>query len=194
MTLEVKIAETDSEKKGAYSLRYNIFCEELCYLDKGLFPDKLEVDKYDSLDETFTFIAMGNEKVIGTSRLIKENEKVGMPIENFYDLSKFRKPGIVFAENSRSIVLPEYRRTKVIFDIWSAVTQFALKNGITHYCTTCHPKDVKMYNKLGFKIISNEIICAHYNDNPMVALVLEIKNMLEPFKTSFLFKREYIKI
>lgn len=192
--LEVKIAENSEEKNLAYHLRYKVFCEELNYLDKALYLDKRESDEYDSLNTTFTFIALDNLKAVGTSRLIRQNKNLGMPIEKFYDFSHYLIDERIFAENSRSIVLPEYRKTRLIFDIWSAVTQFALENKISHYCTTCHTKDIKMYSKLGFEVIGSKIKCSYYNNNPMVPLILEIERMREPFKSSFLAKRDYIKI
>ena len=200
MGIEIKIAETKEELEKVYCLRYQIFCEEFNHLSPENFPNKLEKDKYDDLTTTKTFIAIKNNNIIASSRLVVQNniygnkEKFGLPLESQFDLSKYKNKDYVFAENSRAIALKEYRLSSIMFYVWKSVTQYANKNNITHFVLATHPKDIKMYSKLGFEVISDVVKYEQYNDHLAVVMLLPLKDMHEPYKSKFAKPEKFIKI
>jgi len=138
MGLEFKIAKTPEEKNLAYNVRYKVFCEELGYLDKTLFPDKLEKDEYDDLETTINFIAFENNEGIATARIIKENRdmaikknsRYGLPIEDLFEIMGYDEIKSIPAEISRSSIIQEKRKSTLMLKLWREVFRYSRYNNM----------------------------------------------------------------
>lgn len=77
--MEFKFKKVDSDEllKEIYRVRYEVFCEECGFLPTSDYPDGLEIDKFD--EHSIHFAAFADDRVIGTSRLVKSSE-FGYPL------------------------------------------------------------------------------------------------------------------
>jgi len=56
-------------------------------------------------------------------------------MEEYFDLSSYKKLNIYPAEISRSSVVQNERASRTILDIWKSCVIYGFKNKLTHYCT-----------------------------------------------------------
>ncbi len=164
MSIEVKIATSEEELNQGYHIRYKVFIEELQFLKKEEYPDELEKDEYDFLDTTVHFIAKIDEKPVGTARLIKTNNEMiknnkifGLPMEDLFDLSRYKEMEFAPLEVSRSSVIKNKRSSVIILDIWKICINYCIENHIPLICScagteTDNYEDVQIiYNLLKLK-------------------------------------------
>lgn len=164
MSIEVKIATSEEELNQGYHIRYKVFIEELQFALKEGYPDKLEKDEYDFLDTTVHFIAKVDEEAVGTARLIKPNREMtennqifGLPMEDLFDLSRYKKMEFTPLEVSRSSIIKNKRSSIIILDIWKICINYCIENYIPLICScagteTDNYEDVQIiYNLLKLK-------------------------------------------
>lgn len=139
------IADDPKEIEDIYRLRYKVYCEEYGYIDKKLFPDGLEKDKY---DESSSYLVIRDKKneVAATVRIIKNSEE-GFPIQEHFsfniDTSKIDQDRLV--EISRLIVAKKYRRKHLIIFLLKGLSVYAINKNVSHaYCVI----DEKLYPML----------------------------------------------
>ena len=77
---EVFLADTQKSKKIHYSIRYEVYCEEMGFENKDDFPLKQEFDKYDSQSSHFIVRHKQSGLWIGAMRLIFKDSQP-LPIE-----------------------------------------------------------------------------------------------------------------
>lgn len=114
---EVYLADTPESKAIHHNIRYQVYCEEMGFEDKGTFPNEQEKDNFD--DDTATlFIAKvkGTDEWVGAVRLIHSDTQPQLPLESFCSLddaktSIHKGPKV---EVSRLCVVKSIRRR--IFD------------------------------------------------------------------------------
>lgn len=77
---EVFLADTEDSKKIHYSIRYQVYCEEMGFENKDDFPEQMEFDEDD--DRSIHFIVRNKmtAKWVGTMRLINKHDGL-LPIE-----------------------------------------------------------------------------------------------------------------
>ncbi len=110
---EVILADTEESKKVHYSIRYQVYCEEMGFENKDDFPNQMEYDDYDDNDKSVHFIVRDKRSGhwLGAMRLIYKHDSL-LPIEQSCKLkeqigfSKFS--GAV--ELSRLCLIKEARR------------------------------------------------------------------------------------
>ena len=118
--IEFKIAKNDIEKEGAYLLRWRVFAKEL-----GQIRNYSEiVDKWDHDEFSTLFVAKDKrisnelESIVTTVRVTKNNNtiaqkngyKLGLPLEDFYDLSLIYEKSISIGQSNWFCTKKEYRR------------------------------------------------------------------------------------
>lgn len=108
---EVYLADTLESKAIHYSIRYQVYCEEMGFENKDDFPMEQEIDKFD--DHSIHFIARHKQSGlwIGAMRLIIKNDQL-LPIEEHCVLSEsiVNKGKNQAVELSRLCVLKDIRR------------------------------------------------------------------------------------
>lgn len=135
-----------------YRLRYEVYCTERFYLNAGDYPDQLELDEWD--EYSVHFIAVSDNQVIGTSRLILDSP-LGFPIERHFDLKLQRANDNTFAEVSRLIV--RSRKLKlgvhVTNGLYKAMHDYSRKEDITDWCSILDNRLYRAYNSMGFLFV-----------------------------------------
>lgn len=109
---EVFLADTPESRQIHYNLRYQVYCEEMGFEDKTLFPEEMEYDEWDN-DDTVHFLV--RQKLsgdwLGGLRLV-------FPRDNRLPFEKLVKPTRIMTntdrrsavEMSRLCVIKEARR------------------------------------------------------------------------------------
>lgn len=106
---------------GAYKLRYSVYCEEKHFIDEHVITNDqlIETDEYDE-DLSWHFVVMdtsatGDERVIGTVRLVKYSEEKGFPTGKYhpalYDKLGQRDKSSI-AEISRLCISHSFRKRR----------------------------------------------------------------------------------
>src|SRR5690242_21580573 len=71
--------ESPQERAQSFALRYQVYCEEMKFLDAGAYPDGLETDAYDG--RSWHFGSFNHEgAIVGTVRLV-DDRGLGLPMD-----------------------------------------------------------------------------------------------------------------
>ncbi len=151
-------------------LRYNVYHEEMHVIP----PNDLKKvdDKYDYHKSTVLFVAMVNNEVAGTLRLVKFDFNHKLPLLEEHIMLEtilcrkisFDKKiygGRVFSEAGRFVLLKDYRRNNsnggklISFMLMKDYTDYCKDEGITDIIGVANPKLLTFYNKIGFYKIYN---------------------------------------
>jgi L-ornithine Nalpha-acyltransferase len=121
-SLQVRIAESESEIESAQRLRYRVFYQEMSAIPTPQMRDEQrDFDKYDEFCDHMLVVdravrdAAGEPAVVGTYRLLRGEvaaRKGGYYTSSEYDLESMFKanpPGTRYLELGRSCVLKSYR-------------------------------------------------------------------------------------
>ena len=130
---EVRLTNTEEERRQVRQLRYKVFCEE-----EGAMATKKQKDlheEYDKYDTYAEYLAVFHKgKIIGTYRIIDRNaaEKMGgFYSETEFDISKIKNSGKNIAEISRACIAKEYRDKKTPLRLlWMGLNEYIEKNKI----------------------------------------------------------------
>ena len=108
---EVFLADTPESKEIHYSIRYQVYCEEMGFENKEDFPLEQEFDNHDEHSVHFIVRHKLTDQWVGAMRLIFQNGQP-LPIEKYCTLQeRIDKNGIKqSAELSRLCVVKEVRR------------------------------------------------------------------------------------
>ena len=114
---EVFLADTKESKKINYSIRYQVYCEEMGFEKQDNFPLGQEFDNYDQHSAHFIVRHKLSRQWVGAMRLIFQNGQ-SLPIEQYCTLQeRIGKSDInKSAEISRLCVVKEVRRGYVDID------------------------------------------------------------------------------
>lgn len=138
--ISVKTATTISELRDAARIRCSVFADEFAYLDPNDFPAGCEVDGFDLLPTTITFLGLVDGEPAATVRLLFPNTavaarcktKLGLSIEHTLELLRIRDD-MVLADIPRSSVLKPYRRTGIMRHLYRAAYEESIRRGATHW-------------------------------------------------------------
>jgi N-acyl amino acid synthase of PEP-CTERM/exosortase system len=108
---DVFLADTPESKQLHYNIRYQVYCDEMGFEDKELFPDQQEYDKWDNHSVHFLVRDKHRGHWVGALRLVLP-ENSSLPFEKHCNLEKKLSTGeyLQSVELSRLCVLKEVRR------------------------------------------------------------------------------------
>lgn len=110
---EIFLADTQESKDINYSIRYQVYCEEMGFENKDDYPSKMEFDENDDDGKSVHFIAKNKitGQWVGAMRLIFKQDDL-LPIEQTCKLEeKVRKNNVYGAvELSRLCLVKDIRR------------------------------------------------------------------------------------
>ena len=114
---EVFLADTCESKEIHFSIRYQVYCEEMGFENKDDFPNEQESDDHDEHSVHFIVRHKQTKQWVGAMRLILKNDQP-LPIEQFCTLQEQIGKNDVkqSAELSRLCVIKEVRRGFVDID------------------------------------------------------------------------------
>jgi N-acyl amino acid synthase of PEP-CTERM/exosortase system len=108
---EVYLADTLESKEIHYSIRYQVYCEEMGFENKDDFPLAREFDEYDNQSVHFIVRHKHSGQWVGAMRLIIKKDQL-LPIEKYCALNEPICNNVMHktVELSRLCVLKEVRR------------------------------------------------------------------------------------
>lgn len=142
--VSVKRVRTIEELNLAARIRCAVFADELAYLDPSHYPAGREVDGFDLLPTTVSFLGLVDGEPAATVRLLFPNAEVagrcnvarGLSIEQTLDMGSIGGsigPDMKLAEIPRSSVLAPYRRTGIMRHLYFAAHEETMRRGCTHW-------------------------------------------------------------
>lgn len=139
--IQCHIAETRRQIDDALRVRYQVFAEELGYLDPASRFVPREVDPFDTLETTIHLVACAGGEPVGVVRLLAPNSEVarangaafGVDLESKFDLSPLAERGLRLAETMRFCILQRYRGRAVVAALHAAAVDLSRDAGITHW-------------------------------------------------------------
>jgi N-acyl amino acid synthase of PEP-CTERM/exosortase system len=114
---EVFLADTHESKEINYSIRYQVYCEEMGFENKYEFPLEQEFDHHDRHSVHFIVRQKQTGQWVGAMRLILQNGQV-LPIQQYCSIRTKMGISTVLrsAEISRLCIVKEVRRGFVDID------------------------------------------------------------------------------
>lgn len=108
---EIFLADTEESKAIHYSIRYQVYCEEMGFENKKDFPQQMEFDEDDDRSIHFIVRNIMTDQWVGTMRLIIKNDSL-LPIEQNCSINeKISTSDLIEAvEMSRLCLIKDVRR------------------------------------------------------------------------------------
>jgi putative hemolysin len=139
--IQCHVAETRRQIDDALRVRYQVFAEELEYLEPARRFVPREVDPFDTLDTTIHLVACAGGELVGVVRLLAPNSEVarnsgamfGFDLESKFDLSPLAGRGLRLVETMRFCVLARYRGCAVAAALHATAVDVSRSAGITHW-------------------------------------------------------------
>lgn len=172
---EIKIAETQEEKKEAFRLRSEVFKKELGNKLDNISYEEIETDIYDGFCDHLIIIDKTKNLLVGTYRLLlasKVDPKIGFYSEKIFNIDKIKRLGQEkeILELSRSCVHRDYREGLVINLLWNAIAKYTKENNVSYLfgSVRLHTSDPQEVNKV-FSLIKQK----YYNPEEFRVYPLE---------------------
>ncbi len=168
MAIQVKYAETETEKEAIYRLRYEIYIKELG--DQLSNEDEKLMDAGDA--HARLLMAVDEDELVGTLRINWGGDGPFNPkMAEVYDLSRFssivtNKEIVLF---DRFMVKPEYRGTHAPFQLLAAISMFSLEKKAQLAFCDCQPHLLNLYLGLGFRTYTTSF--SDYGAGVLIPLV-----------------------
>ena len=83
---EVFLADTPESREIHYSIRYQVYCEEMGFENKDDFPLEQEFDEYDSHSTHFIVRTRHTDQWVGAMRMVFKNDQL-LPVEKHCNLN-----------------------------------------------------------------------------------------------------------
>lgn len=155
------VADTPSGIADAQRVRNLVFVREKGLLAHCATITDREADDYDALETTIHFVAYVDDTPVAAARLIRPNRDVaraigqplGIDLASRYDLGPFADAGVSLAEVSRMCIVPEYRGTAVLCELYLAMVHESLRMGMTHWVAAANAEtDVLEDARIAYRI------------------------------------------
>lgn len=140
-TLSFKVATDEWDRLQARYIIEQTFIDELGY-------SEIRPDKYNDIAVFIT--ANLDEKIIGACRIIFDS-KIGLPIDEYADISFLRSSKRKLVEFSRLGSLKEFRAHHIAFHGIGFVKKVAIDLGATHAVIDSFLHTAPLYRRMGFK-------------------------------------------
>jgi putative hemolysin len=124
------LARTQHELEAAQRIRFKVFAEEM----GAKLPSAhlgLDIDRFDKFCDHLLVRDHGNEKVVGTYRILPPEQAVkagGYYSETEFDISRLAHLRDRMVEVGRSCVHEDYRDGATITQLWSGLADYVTKN------------------------------------------------------------------
>lgn len=185
--LVVKIAETQEELAGCFSLLHD------AYVASGFMkphPSGMRVTPYHALPTTTTICAKWDDQVVGTISMVREGV-FGFPMQQAFDLTEVRELGGHIAEVSALAVHPDFRRTggTILFPLMKYMYEYSTRFFDTrHLVIAVHPSRIELYESLLFfrRLTANVVDEYDFaNGAPAVGATLDLQGAPEQFRRAY---------
>jgi len=134
---ELKLAETEAERRAAQRLRYDVFIVELGGAGSLVDHDaRLERDAFDPHFDHLLLFDRGRklgDQVVGVYRLLRGERAEALGrfySEDEYDLTALRSGRRNLLELGRSCVHRDYRGGTAMYELWNGLARYVADHGI----------------------------------------------------------------
>ncbi len=151
-TEQIRVAETDEEKRAIYAFRYRVYIEEMGKPYKN--ADHKNKLLSDELDDCSTLIfAEANSEIIGTVRVSWGcEEKVIQRYQECFALEHFQDyPNSLLYFSSRLMVSKDYRKTKLALNLSERAYLEGRKRKALFNFLSCAPTLTPFFERLGYR-------------------------------------------
>lgn len=184
----IRVAEKDEERLAIYRFRYEIYIEEMGKPYKN--ADHVNRLLTDELDDLATLLYFENEgEIHGTVRINWGKDDVAFAAfdnPNFR-LSRFdRFASKAFSFNSRFMVSPQFRNSRLGLDLARRSYWLGLQHRVLFNFINCNPGLVEFFERLGFKKYESTFLDEMVGDQTPMVLFLEDVDHLRHVKSPFL--------
>ena len=148
--IKIRFAKED-EIKRLYRIRYHFTKERFGVLESTPEQDAsfMEIDEYDK--HSLHFVAEHNNKVLSIMRLVKDSNKLKLPIDLEHEIDYLRENGAIVGEPGRWISLP-FAPNGTGRRVFRALYEYAKMNGVTHFAELHGTDYLNLYKKMGFQM------------------------------------------
>lgn len=176
MAIDIRVAQSDSEKREVYKLRYKVYIEEMQRDSKYLVDGEDELkDPYD--ENGYILYAQKDGKVLGSLRL-HTNENI--PLE-YIKLYKIEDLMSAFPERTsittKFVVDKDYRTTNVAYELAKSVFEYGKSKGILFNIIDTNPYLLRFYQKMGYRLYTNNVNHPEYG-NVLPMMLIDDKDYL----------------
>lgn len=151
----IEVISSDLGLEDAYRLRYEIYCLEKKYLDKELFPERMESDIYDGMAIHFIMRDRLTNLIVGYVRLIN-GENFILPLEKEFESVDLKIIGnrSKLCEVSRLVIREDYRKNKlgshvVLYGLLATMLDYCLVNKIDYLTAAIDDTVLIILKKIG---------------------------------------------
>ena len=145
-SLSCLVASTQRQLDDALRVRWAVFGEELRLIGGPGPAAPREVNCFDTLETTVHIVVYAGCRPVATTRLLFPNTEVaratqghlGIDLEQKFELSGVRGPGMRLAESTRLCVVKDYRRSEVLVRLQSSLYQESRRRGVTHWIASAN--------------------------------------------------------
>ncbi len=170
--INFKIAETKAELESAFHLTHQIYVQN-GYMNPC--PSGLRFNFFNAMPYSQTFIANANDQTIMTMSLFPDSP-LGMPADCMFQekINEYRLQGRYLAEIGANVsTINNQKALMHLIKIMHSYARDYLK--IDDFVITVPPKHKNFYiHVLGFELFGEQTEYAYVNDNPAVALKLDL--------------------
>ncbi len=137
--LQLRLANSRSDRAGAARLRYRVFVEELGADGSDIDHDaKLEHDRFDPFFDHLILVdpradPKQLDHVVGVYRVLRDDQchkAGGFYSEAEYDLDRLKASGRRLLELGRSCVHPDFRGGHAVYQLWQGLARYVSEHGI----------------------------------------------------------------
>lgn len=159
------IASDQRTKNEIYELRYQSYFDE-GKIDVKSFPTGAMSDKFDSNAIHVSVSIYG--AIVAAARLIPDHVCDRFELEESLPHLKLRKPGVRYAEVSRFWVSRLFRADvnrglALTLRLTGEICRLGWKLGIDRFLITAYGPHIKLYQAIGFKVVSNLVKLRGFN-------------------------------
>jgi L-ornithine Nalpha-acyltransferase len=137
--IRAKVVDSLAELDAALTLRWQVFVQELDYLDQAHYPAGRESDGFDTLPTTRHLIGFDDDRPVATVRLLFPNPEVaqigggaGLNIDRAVRFDGFA-PDDLPIEIPRSCVVRSHRHSGVMLHLYRLAYAESRQGGATHW-------------------------------------------------------------
>ena len=145
---EISRATSESERREAYRLRFDVFAEE-GLVDPSFFPDQELRDEFDATS-TQILVRTQSGELVATTRFVHPSQ-IGFPTERLFDFDPPRLPRNRLGEYGRLAIKEGHRggARAPMLGMLKAVFECMLQCGVTHVYAFLSPELARSYARLG---------------------------------------------
>ena len=184
--LRIVRAIDDDELRGAARLVHD------AYVANGIIdpnPGGLHVTRYSVSPSSLIYVAKTEDgRVVATTMRVRDQPGMGVPMDAPHrgELDALRAKGVALGEFSSTACDPAFRGSGVIFYLYRAVIEVAMRTGLQMLVMRAHPRSAIVYeNLLTCERIGRLCVDALLNYRPAAGFVVTLSTVVARLRARY---------